>query len=142
MVWTVIISLMICMIALLLIKQYIHLSRLFYFDKAIADLRELQHDAVITLSAEVINSNQDQKYLLELRKLVGSLDATIANFDLLKPRLFRFKTFKKIFLNIDFSLQKAENIDKVATYGEKLIHIISTYQRIERKTHDNTTLMC
>jgi|GEM_PF-1553260 hypothetical protein len=112
---------LILIILLLFLGGYYRISRRYYFDLTIYQLRALRHDTLMHLSHLVATENCDPVEVLELRKMLDVFSYTLNRFDQLQSRLFRYKSLQQIFLNIDRVARKADR--EVAVKSPKIVEL-------------------
>lgn len=125
MFWLIIITMLLIAIPVTLFVQYQLISRSYRLDRAIYSLRALRYEATLYLSANLRNPAlsrpEKEEYLKFIRFTSESLDC----FDTLREKVFKFKTFKYLFLQIHSS---SHGLEKMETgRDEKLIHFKSDF---------------
>jgi len=112
---------LILIILLLFLVGYYRISRRYYFDRSLYQLRALRHDAIMHLSHLVATGNYDKAEVLELRKMTDVFTDAINRFDKLQPKLFSYRGFKQILLSIDRSAKAADR--EVAVNSSKILEL-------------------
>ena len=125
--WIAIISILLLILPVLFVWQYLRLSRRYYFDQSLYALRSLKQETILSLSEQLMGKQYDKEEIIELRKMAAVLDFSIEKFELLKAKIFNYKSFKRIFLSIDFSVKKAEK--EVHMQSQRLISLKIKFSR-------------
>ncbi len=104
MIWIIIVSMELLLIAALIIMQIVKFKKAFQKDTSLQALKELHHDAMIDLFNAVEKEKYVESEAMELRKFIAVLETAIENFDQLRIRVFSKDEFKEMFRSLaDFS---------------------------------------